>query len=313
MHGWVANTDFGWYEFLSGLGRFDEVNFWRPSTYQAFHGQFGAPFFFKLKKPHYAICGFGFVSGYSRLPDWLAWECFGHGNGCASLPVMRDRVAKLRTSIGFKGKVPADHIGCIIIVEPVFFPRDRWVRQPADWSPRNLTNQRYDLTTGEGARVWAECRERAGDLPAVNAAADALVARGGADRYGDLRLVRPRLGQGAFRVAVTDAYERACAVTGEHSLPVLEAAHIKPFAENGPHELVNGLLLRADLHRLFDAGYVTVTLEHRLEVSSRLRADYENGHSYYPFHGQRVRIPSVQADQPEPAALRWHNEHRFLA
>ena len=73
------------------------------------------------------------------------------------------------------------------------------------------------------------------------------------------------------------------------------------------------MLLQADLHRLFDVGYVTITPEHRLEVSSRLRTDYENGHSYYPFHGNQVRVPSVQAHWPELDVLRWHNEHRFLA
>jgi putative restriction endonuclease len=40
--------------------------------------------------------------------------------------------------------------------------------------------------------------------------------------------VQPRLGQGAFRLLVTDAYQRRCAVTGERTLPVLDAAHIRP-------------------------------------------------------------------------------------
>ena len=103
----------------------------------------------------------------------------------------------------------------------------------------------------------------------------------------------PRLGQGTFRVSVTDAYGRACAVTGEHSLPVLEAAHIRDYARDGPHEVRNGILMRADLHRLFDKGYLTISPEHRLEVSSRLRADYANGRSYYPLQGQASnRVPS---------------------
>ncbi|OCN02834.1 hypothetical protein A7X67_02970 [Clostridium sp. W14A] len=42
-----------------------------------------------------------------------------------------------------------------------------------------------------------------------------------------------RLGQGTFRVIVTEAYQRRCAFTGERTLPVLEAAHIKPYSENG--------------------------------------------------------------------------------
>ena len=58
---------------------------------------------------------------------------------------------------------------------------------------------------------------------------------------------------------VTDAYQRKCAVTGERTLPALEAAHIKPFAEGGSHNPQNGLLLRRDIHALFDGGYVTVT------------------------------------------------------
>ena len=109
--------------------------------------------------------------------------------------------------------------------------------------------------------------------------------------------MRPRLGQGAFRVAVTDAYGRSCAVTREHSLPVLEAAHIRPYALDGAHDVRNGLLLRSDLHRLFDIGYVTVTPELRLEVSPRLR------------RGLRERmVPSVVGLRPDPALLQWHAE-----
>jgi hypothetical protein len=124
-------------------------------------------------------------------------------------------------------------------------------------------------------------------------------------------LVRPRLGQGGFRVAVTDAYGRACAVTGEHSLPVLEAAHIRPYSKEGPHAISNGLLLRSDLHRLFDTGYVTVTPTHRLEVSKRLRDDFQNGRSYYPLHSRVVSIPRRRADRPDAGLLAWHNENVF--
>ena len=62
-------------------------------------------------------------------------------------------------------------------------------------------------------------------------------------RYGEPVLIWPRLGQGAFRVSVTQVYDRRCAVTRERTLPILEAAHIRPFAEGGPHEVTNGLLL----------------------------------------------------------------------
>jgi putative restriction endonuclease len=76
-------------------------------------------------------------------------------------------------------------------------------------------------------------------------------------RFGEPQLIQPRLGQGAFRVLVTDVYNRRCAVTHERTLPALEAAHIRPYGDGGEHEARNGLLLRRDIHSLFDAGYVT--------------------------------------------------------
>jgi putative restriction endonuclease len=56
-------------------------------------------------------------------------------------------------------------------------------------------------------------------------------------------------GQGSFRFAVEQAYQQ-CAVTKEHSIPALESAHIKPYSLGGFHEVNNGLLLRADIHKL---------------------------------------------------------------
>jgi len=74
-------------------------------------------------------------------------------------------------------------------------------------------------------------------------------------------------------IAVTSAYG-ACAVSGEHSLPALEAAHVRPYADGGERALSNGLLLRADIHRLYDAGYVTVTPDYRFRVSHDLADDF---------------------------------------
>ena len=131
----------------------------------------------------------------------------------------------------------------------------------------------------------------------------------GGERYGLPFLTRGRLGQGAFRVLVTDAYQRRCAVTGEKTLPVLEAAHIKPYAEEGPHRTNNGILLRSDLHRLFDLGYVTVTPDSRLLVSRRLKHEWQNGKAYYAHHGQELQIqPEQAADRPAPEFLRWRQD-----
>ena len=102
-------------------------------------------------------------------------------------------------------------------------------------------------------------------------------------------------------------------MTGEHSLPALEAAHIRSFTSQGPHDVANGLLLRADFHRLFDQGYITVASDYRLEVSPRLKTEYHNGRSYYPFHGASLQLPSEPALRPAAEHLEWHREHVYAA
>ena len=133
-----------------------------------------------------------------------------------------------------------------------------------------------------------------------------------APRYGSLSTYRPRLGQGIFRVHVLDAYGRGCAMTGEHSLPVLEAAHIRPYSEGGLHEVSNGLALRTDLHRLFDHGYVTLDEDLRVVVGARLREEFDNGRSYYRLQGRRLLAPRERILGPDEQQLAWHREHVFL-
>ncbi len=309
MTGTIAPTDFEWYTFLREQPSLQEVNFWRPSAYRSHKAEHFSPFLFKLKAPHNAICGFGFFSGYSAIPTWLAWEAFGTANGCPSRMAMDQRIHTIRERMKFRGDVPPDLIGSILIVTPIFFPKKQWISQPTDWPVRNLGPMKYDLAVGEGQRVWQSCLERIESLP------EAAGSRGmGAadERYGPTRLVTPRLGQGTFRISVMDAYARACAITNEHSLPVLEAAHIRPYAEAGPHEIQNGLLLRADFHRLFDQGYLTITPSLHVEVSHRLKKDYENGRSYYAYHGKTIHLPHDRQLIPSTPFLAWHNEHRYL-
>jgi putative restriction endonuclease len=309
MIGTVAVTDAGWYEFLSRRN-LPEVNFWTPSDRRRFSAPEFSPFFFKLKAPHRAIAGFAFFARWSSLPEWLAWECFDEGNGCKSLDALEARLAAIRARIGYVPTGPVSSIGCILLVQPVFFQRDAWIPQPRDWRDRIVSSDTYDLTTGEGKRIWDQCLERAQSIDASDARLP-QVAGAAAPKYGAARLISPRLGQGTFRVSVTDAYARACAITTEHSLPALEAAHIRSFARDGPHEVANGILLRADLHRLFDKGYLTVSPDHRLEVSARLRTDYSNGRSYYPLSGQTLRLPATAEDRPAAEFLTWHNENVY--
>jgi putative restriction endonuclease len=306
---WVGVTDKSWFEHLARIEP-DEVNFWQPSGSREFKVlQPGEPFLFKLHSPDNFIVGGGFFVRYSPLPASLAWDAFEQKNGVASLTELRARVQKYRRSNESLDPV----IGCNALAEPFFLPRSEWVPIPASWASNIVQGKTYDTETAEGAALWlsVQTAAKAGhriDDKSLSAAASAE------QRFGAEYLTRGRLGQGAFRVLVTDAYQRRCAITGEKILPVLEAAHIKPYAEQGPHQISNGILLRSDLHKLFDLGYITVTPELHVEVSSRLKEEWQNGREYYAHHGKALQYqPGKKAWLPGAEFLSWHNETRFKA
>jgi putative restriction endonuclease len=76
----------------------------------------------------------------------------------------------------------------------------------------------------------------------------------------------------------------------------------------------NGLLLRSDLHKLFDAGYLTVTPDLHVEISGRIKEEYNNGREYYAMHGHSLAItPRSRLEMPDAAFLSWHNENVYKA
>lgn len=307
MRGFVAPTDMNWFRFHSERGQTAEVNFWSPSgtNFRALNP--GEPFFFKLKAPANAIGGFGIFSRAERLPVWLAWESLEEANGSAA------EAALLRLLNKHRATVPATsstQIVCRILVDPVFFPEEAWVPAPGDWSEPIVAGKRYELEFGEGAMLWKRCLDVASALATAPPWLESAQERA---RFGRPALIRPRLGQGGFRLAVFDAYDRQCSVTGEHSLPVLEAAHIKPYSAGGEHLVSNGLSLRRDLHRLFDLGYVTIRPDYVFEVGQRLRTEYDNGKIYYELHGHSVHIPKADDLRPAEEFLVYHNEHIYRA
>jgi putative restriction endonuclease len=193
-------------------------------------------------------------------------------------------------------------IGCIAIVFPTFFEPSDWVEVPSDWKSNIVSGRTYDLETGPGRLLWDRCARRA--APETPEATEHV-------RYGAPRMIAPRLGQGGFRLAVLDAYHDACAVTGERSLPVLDAAHIIPYGRGGEHEVSNGISLRRDLHRLFDLGFVTIRRDHTIAVSRRLGENYADGRAYYALDGHKLQLPDHLEQRPALAALEWHGDVVF--
>lgn len=306
MKAFVAVTDNDWFKFLAAQQGIDEVNFWQPGGGRAFRAlTLGEPLLFKLHYPDNYIVGGGFFTRFTRLPVSIAWDTFELKNGARSFAEMRTRIEHYR---GIPAGREDYQIGCIVLVEPFFLPRERWIPVPSDFHRSTQVGKSYDLATARGRELWERVvGERA---LALHAVAERPTSVPG-PIYGEGQFTRVRLGQGAFRIMVTDAYARRCAISGEKALPVLQAAHIRPVAEGGEHRLDNGLLMRSDVHALFDRGYVTVTPEHRVLVSRKLKEDFDNGEPYYRFHGTKIRLPDRAEEQPSRELLEWHADTVF--
>jgi len=302
MRAYVGVTDSDWFNYLSGLPELAEVNFWQPHGNHTFKAlDQGELFLFKLHSPDNYIVGGGIFWYSSILPISLAWESFGIANGARDYWEMRKLVTRARhepvqSNVDF-------NIGCIMLEQPFFLPREKWIPVPSDWKPNIVQGKRYDLTVEPGLSIW---RQLQGAEPLTCTVCEE------AARYGKPTLTLPRLGQGTFRVLVTDAYERRCAMTNERTLPALDAAHIKPYSESGGHTINNGILMRRDLHALFDRGYITINPALEIEVSRKIKEEFENGRDYYRLHGGRIHVPAKAVFQPSRDYLDWHNTHVYL-
>ncbi len=304
MNIYIGVTDKNWYEQLK-TEAVDEVNFWNPGAAPFRALQENELFLFKLHYPDNYIVGGGFYVRYTQLPPFLTWDAFGRKNGTTSYSELLSRLEKYR---GRNHISETTQIGCTILTEPFWFSEPDWLPVP-EWSKSIVKGKTYSTETEVGQHLYRDVMDR---VPRSICSQEALEVFSGKNRYSE-SITRHRLGQGAFRVVVTDAYQRRCAITGEKTLPVLEAAHIKPYSDNGPHLITNGLLLKSDFHTLFDEGYITLTKDYKIEVSHRLHDDYGNGRDYYKYHGQQILIlPEQLYQRPDPQYIDWHNEHVYL-
>ncbi len=297
MRAYVGITDRDWFECLRHIPKLDEVNFWQPSGNRQFKAiQPKELFLFKLHHPYNFIVGGGIFIYSSLLPISLAWESFGVANGANSLSEMRNRVAKYRNQADLR---TTDYIiGNIIIEQPFFLNENQWIPIPSDFKSSIVQGKTYDLTVEPGLSIVHQLKLSSNKPQMVEE---------NRPRYGDPILTLPRLGQGAFRILVTDAYERRCAITNERTLPALDAAHIIPYSEYNDNSVSNGILLRRDLHALFDKGYITITPAMAVEVSHKIKEEFENGKDYYRLHGSNIRLPINPKNNPNNEYLEWHN------
>ncbi|MEO7310215.1 MAG: HNH endonuclease [Chitinophagaceae bacterium] len=311
MKFYLGVTDNNWFNYLSKIYR-EDVNFWQPGGNVNFKVlTAGAPFLFKLRSPLNAIAGIGFFSSHTFLPISIAWDTFRERNGCETFNEFS------RMILGYRNdKVNINPtIGCIVLTNPIFFKREDWIETPSDWSKSIVQGKSYNTEDFIGNGIWKQVEYLLGKYLQNTIDPDKslyMVQEPEFPAYGKSILTKVRIGQGAFRVLVTDAYSKKCSITGEKTLPVLEAAHIKPFVESGPHFTSNGILLRSDMHKLFDSGYLTITNDFKIEVSSRIKEEFQNGKEYYQYHGKDLLyLPGKEIDRPHEKYINYHNANIY--
>jgi putative restriction endonuclease len=311
----VALTDRRWFDYLRSVsveGVVDEVNFWSPEAQRPMKRMRpGEPVFFRLKQPVHAVAGYGFFAHFALLDLDVAWGTFGMRNGFADRIGFLEALGEWRKKDGQGLLADGRRLACTILRDAVFWPQERWIawRGERGWRP-NVTQgatvrepQHADFLLRQiqlDQHVPPE--EFAPQFTLVDADEREIVAAQS----------RRRVGQGVFRARLLSAYAGRCAITGERTEPVLDAAHVQPYLGPQSNHVQNGLLLTKEFHALFDLGFVTITPDHVVRVSSRIRDRWSNGKRYYEFDRQPLRVlPESIAERPSADALHWHNVRRF--
>ncbi|NTW03981.1 MAG: hypothetical protein HGA19_22355 [Oscillochloris sp.] len=124
-----------------------------------------------------------------------------------------------------------------------------------------------------------------------------------------LAAVVRRRGQPEFRRQLLRIYRGRCVITGSDAEPALEAAHITPYLGPETNHSSNGLLLRADIHTLFDLKLLTIDPKTLIVLLSPALMET----SYAELHGRQVALPSVNHGGPSREALAAHYNETGIA
>jgi hypothetical protein len=194
-------------------------------------------------------------------------------------------------------------------VHAVAWQRAGWRTVGHDLEQQYVDFRRFVSVPADGLQADVE----ATDATNASAARQNMAGDDPSEDFGDgenrqLVAIKTRRGQPEFRDRLLRAYGCTCAVSGSTVEPLLEAAHIVPHALETNYATSNGLVLRADVHTLFDLHLIAVDANGRVAVSRSLEQT-----EYAQYCGRSlVALPSDPNDQPSPDQLKRHHD-LFLA
>jgi putative restriction endonuclease len=302
----IGTTDQDWFQYLRDLNddaKLLFINFWTPTPWNFKALNKGDKFYFMLKSPIRKIGGYGVFERYEESLPSEAWDKYLQSNGASSLNELLNRVDKYagkNSSEYQKGNI--DKIGSIILTNPVFFD-DSDFFDPHDFGFEYSKHiVKFKTFEHDFAQTLVQninfTNEEKNDYQIISE--NALIEKESKEQ-------KKRESQSSFREQLLKAYDGKCAISRETSKEVLEACHIQPYINIDSNHIQNGLLLRADLHILFDKGLIHIDENYRIWVSPDLKSKF-----YDSYNGRQIYLPKKESDQPSKTALKHHKESIFI-
>ena len=278
----IALTDVSWFEFLREKD-FKLINFWTPTGWEPKKINPGDMFYLFLKKPYRKVGGYARYVYSLQLTVRDAWNKFAQANGASDINMMLEQLSAIRGTRIDENTI----IGCILLQDPVFLPDNEFFDSQIIGVEIKQAMQKFKYIRGA---------EIIGSEYTTDEIRDYVLNEETTVEY-TLTEQKRRIGQSAFREKLLELYGK-CAVTREDYPLVLEAAHIDPYIGESSNHPQNGLILRSDVHKLFDANLLVIDTNYRVRLSNILSET-----SYERFENKLIELPENRKYYPSLAAL----------
>lgn len=290
----IAATDLDWFNFLKNTSPPEDINFWTPTPWNIKRLSQGDKLYFMLKSPIRKIGGYGHFKYYENLSAKEAWIRFGKGNGVKNLHELISRCSKYVHKNSLRHSLNENPmIGCIVLKNCVFFDEeDYFIPEHYGVSfPLQVVKMKYideDFIIQKNDQLITTTNHVFCLIDEQNIS------------YKTSK-IKERKGQAQFRLNILKAYDFKCVISEETCLDIIEGAHIQQYINQNSNHIQNGIALRIDLHRLFDAGLITIDSKYRVLVSTLL-----NSETYTKLQGKPIRLPQDKNNYPSQEALEFH-------
>jgi len=305
----IYNTDPEWLESLRINKITTNANFWRKDR-RNLSLNVGASFYFKVRG-RLQIAGRGTFREQRELDIPTAWRLYGYANGVESEQSLRERAHEV---LGIKADEP---LNCILLDQIQLLKKEDYISISENLYAHGVMGPRYhDENHLMFLAEHIDQNALGFTYPEAALSAISMQLHDSGDFNPDniesaieyqMKAIAQRRGQKIFRDLLLEQYQFKCCVSGADAVGALEAAHIVPYFGEDTNHLQNGLLLRSDLHTLFDLGAWTLTTDYRVELSQKLRST-----CYKDFEGVAIRLPNKKTCRPSIDAINYHRANRFV-